>query len=108
MRGKRMRVRLTQLDGKLPNIALMKIAHHHRGRGDQIVLTKDVRHGLSEGKYNRVYGSAIFTYSAPRVAEFRSHFPQAIVGGTWNTSDNTTVEQVLGLSASTKSWTIRF
>jgi hypothetical protein len=28
-----MRVRLTQFDGKLPNIALMKIAQHHRKRG---------------------------------------------------------------------------
>jgi hypothetical protein len=92
-----MRVRLTQVDGKLPNIALMKIAHHHRKRGDEIVLTKNVRRGLSEGEYDRVYGSAIFAYSAPRVAELRSHFPQAIVGGTWNTSDNTTVEQMLGL-----------
>jgi hypothetical protein len=75
----------------------MKIAHYHRTRGDQITLTKHVGRGLSEPEYDRVYGSAIFAYSAPRVAEFRSHFPQAIVGGTWNTADNTTVEQVLGI-----------
>ena len=90
-----MRVRLTQIDGKLPNLALMKIAHYHRERGDCITLTKDVRRGLSEPEYERVYGSAIFAYSAARVAEFQSHFPEAIVGGTWNTADNTTVEQVL-------------
>jgi hypothetical protein len=95
-----MRVRLTQLDGKLPNLALMKLAHHHRARGDEIVLTKDARRGLSEGRYGRVYGSAIFSYSAPRVAEFRSHFPEALVGGTWDPSDNTTVEQVLGIKES--------
>jgi hypothetical protein len=92
-----MHVRLTQIDGKLRNLALMKITHHHRERGDGITLTKDVRRGLSEAEYDRVYGSAIFAYSAPRVAEFRAHFPQAIVGGTWNTADNTTVEQVLGV-----------
>src|SRR5262249_54420657 len=90
-------VRLTQLDGKLPNLALMRIAHYHRTRGDEIILSKDVRHTLSEGEYDRVYASAIFAKSAPRVAELRSHFPKAIIGGTWNTDDNTTVEQVLGL-----------
>ena len=91
-------VRLTQLDGKLPNLALMKLAHHHRARGDEIVLTRDVRRGPCEADYSRVYGSAIFSYSAQRVAELRSHFPQAIVGGTWNMFDNTTVEEVLGLA----------
>jgi hypothetical protein len=95
-----MRVRLAQLDGKLPNLALMKLAHYHRARGDEIVLTKDARRGLSEGRFDRVYGSAIFSYSAPRVAEFRSHFPKAFVGGTWDPSDNTTVEQVLGVEES--------
>ena len=93
-----MRVRLTHLDGKLPNLALMKIAYQHRARGDEVMLTKDARRGLSEGEYDRVYGSAIFSHSAPRVAEFRSHFPQALVGGTWNPSDNATVEQALGLA----------
>ena len=28
-----MRVRLTHLDGKLPNLALMKLAHWHRSLG---------------------------------------------------------------------------
>jgi hypothetical protein len=91
------RVRLTQLDGKLANLALMKIAQHHRERGDEIVFSKDVRRGTREGHYDRVYGSAIFSYSAPRVAEFRVNFPDAIVGGTHNLADPITVEQVLGL-----------
>jgi hypothetical protein len=38
-----MRVRLTQIDGKIPNIALMKIARHHRERGDEIVFSKGTR-----------------------------------------------------------------
>ena len=89
-------VRLTQIDGKLPNLALMKLAHHHRQRGDEIVFTKHVQRGNREPAYSHVYGSAIFAFSADRVAAFRQSFPEATVGGTWNTSDNTTVEQVLG------------
>lgn len=33
-----MRVLLWHLDGKLPNLALMRIAAHHRERGDQVEL----------------------------------------------------------------------
>jgi hypothetical protein len=90
-------IRLTQIDGKLPNLALMRIARHHRDRGDEIVFSKQVRRDMLEGDYSAVYGSAIFAYSAPRVAEFRESFPNAIIGGTWNVLDNTTVEQALGL-----------
>jgi hypothetical protein len=33
-------VRLTQVDGKLANLALMKLAAYHRDRGDEIVFTR--------------------------------------------------------------------
>lgn len=92
-----MRIRLTQIDGKLPNLALMKLAHYHRGRGDEVCFTKHVERDMFEPDYDIVYGSAIFSFSANRVALFREQFPGAIVGGTHNTLDNTTVEQVLGI-----------
>ena len=94
-------VRLTQIDGKLPNLALMKLAHHHRG--DQIHFTKHVERDMLEPEYDRVYGSAIFSYSADPVASFRRSFPSAVIGGTWNLADNTTVEQALGIEES-EAW----
>ena len=96
-------VRLTHIDGKLPNLALMKIAAYHRERGDETVFTKHVHRDMLEPEYGAVYGSAIFSFSADRVAEFRKNFPGAIVGGTWNTDDNTTVEDVLGIEASERT-----
>jgi hypothetical protein len=90
------RVRLTQVDGKLPNLALMKLAHWHRSRGDDVHYTKRIERDLLEPRYDAVYGSAIFNFSAERVARFRRAFPQAIVGGTYNTADNRTVEQLIG------------
>jgi hypothetical protein len=90
-------VRLTQIDGKLPNLALMKLSRHHRARGDEITFTKHVERDMLEPEYGRVYGSAIFSFSADRVARFRTDFPDAIVGGTWNVLDQITVEQVLGI-----------
>lgn len=91
-------VRLTHIDGKLPNLALMKLAYHHRDQGDEIVFSRQVKRDMLEPAFGRVYGSAIFSKSADRVAEFRSHYPDAIVGGTWNLGDLTTVEGLLGLS----------
>jgi hypothetical protein len=95
-----MRVRLTQIDGKLPNLALMKLASWHRKKGHEITFTKKVGYdpGLLEPMqtWDRVYGSAIFSRSADRVAELRRHFPDAIVGGTWDITNNRTVEELIG------------
>lgn len=92
-----MLVRLTQIDGKLPNLALMKLAHFYRQSGAELVFSKHVQRDMLERRYNKVFGSAIFAFSAHRVAEFKTNFPDAIIGGTWNTLDNTTVEQALGI-----------
>jgi hypothetical protein len=72
-----MNVRITQIDGTLPNLALIRLAAHHRARGDQ-------------PEYGAVYGSAILKFSADRVARFQEQFPGAIVGGTG------TVESAIG------------
>lgn len=89
-------IRLTQIDGKLPNLALMKLSRWHRTQGDNVYFTKDIDRDMLEGDYKRVYGSAIFSFSAARVGRFKQQFPDAIVGGTHNTADNTTVEDVIG------------
>ena len=89
-----MKVRLTQIDGKLPNLALMRLAYHHRR--DEIVFTKHVERDMLEGEYDRIYGSAIFSFSQARVERFRLDFPEAIVGGTYDTADNRTLEDVIG------------
>lgn len=94
------KVRLTQIDGKLPNLALMKLAHWHRAQGDDVVFSRRVDRDMLEPEYSRVYGSAIFDYSAPLVRKFREQFPDAIVGGTWSKQSHSTVEEVLGIPPS--------
>ena len=90
-----MTIRLTHIDGKLPNLALMKLSYFHRRIGDDIYFTKAVERDMLEQDYKQVYGSAIFSFSADRVAKFKQEFPQAIVGGTHDITDNRTVEQLL-------------
>lgn len=90
-----MNVRITQIDGALPNIALMKLAHWHKSRGDQVTVTRSIERGLFEPDYGRVYGSAIFAFSQLRVIRFQMAWPGAIVGGT-GTSNSQTVEDLTG------------
>jgi hypothetical protein len=92
-------VRITQLDGKLPNLALMRLGAWHRGRGDDVHYYRGASGltlQLGEPAYDRVYGGAIFEFTAPLVERFRRQFSGAIVGGTWNKGDRITVEQIVG------------
>ena len=85
-----MRVRITQIDGTLPNVALMRLSAWHKSQGDEVVFSRKVERDLFEcgTHYDRVYASAIFTYSneamkgIARVQRLRNAFPDAIIGGT--------------------------
>ena len=85
-----MRIRLIQLDGKLPNIALMKLASHHRGRGDHVELLRakgpsSLECGLWETPPDTVYASTIFERTRPMAERLLQIYPDAIIGGTgWN------------------------
>ncbi len=90
-----MKIRLTQLDGKLPNLALMKIAHWHREREDEIYFSRLPSPTMFEPEYDRVYASAIFAWTAPVARRLLASYPDAIVGGT-GTGDYRTVEEIIG------------
>lgn len=78
-----MNVRITHIDGKLPNLALMAISAYHKGRGDEVYFTRDVERTLFEPQeYDRVYGSVIFKFAKHRADRLRAAFPGAIIGGT--------------------------
>jgi hypothetical protein len=92
--GKMNTVRLTHLDGKLPNLALMRLARWHRDRGDEVHFTRSVERELFEPVYDLVYGSAIFSFTSARTEQLRRSFPGAIVGGT-GTGSSMAIEDVL-------------
>jgi len=90
-----MNVRLTQIDGALPNLALMKLSHYHLSKGDKVYLYKSVERDLFEPEWDVVYGSAIFKFSQIRLMRFMRQFPGAIIGGT-GTTESRTVEDLIG------------
>lgn len=81
-----MNVLLLQLDGKLPNLALMRLATHHRQRGDTVVL----RHAANarslqprfDESFDQVYGSLIFTRTRELAEMAERIYPQIVLGGT--------------------------
>jgi hypothetical protein len=77
------KVLIFQLDGKIPNIALMRIAAHHRQRGDEVSFrwTGSPNRELWDNP-DRVYASSIFEKSKSSVEIVRRDFPDAVIGGT--------------------------
>lgn len=76
-----MRVLIFQLDGKIPNIALMRIAAHHAADEVEFRWTGSPRRELWDN-HERVYASAIFEKTKPVVDRLKIEFPGAIIGGT--------------------------
>ncbi|HLK86071.1 MAG TPA: hypothetical protein VKT27_06140 [Candidatus Binataceae bacterium] len=84
-----MKVLLLQLDGKLPNLALMRLAAHHRGRGDLVELRRAGNFQAIEPRFgdqfDRIYASLIFSRSEglmDRTAEVWMPRCEIFFGGT--------------------------
>jgi hypothetical protein len=92
-----MRVMLLQLDGSIPNLALMRLAKHHHARGDEVKLRRaptiaSVEKHLGDD-FGRVYASLVFERTRPVADRLRQVYPDAVVGGTgWDYS--TTLESL--------------
>lgn len=69
-----MRVGIVQIDGKLPNLALMQICSYHEQKGDSVHWYEGP---LFAGQYDLVYASKIFGFS--KIPELP---PGATIGGT--------------------------
>ena len=75
-----MHVLLIQVDGKLPNLALMKLAHWYRSQGHTVTLIRRRRRDLFDPYYDKVYASAIFSDSEKFFPQISSDWPNAIFG----------------------------
>jgi hypothetical protein len=99
---------LLHLDGKLPNVALMRIAAHHRAIGDSVEL----RHAPTVAsvepemldRHDRVYASCIFERTKPVAERVLSAHPGAHVGGT-GFELSKTLEDV-GITTKTQDYSI--
>ena len=79
-------IRLLQIDGKIPNIALMRLAAHHRAAGDDVMFHHaDSLLSVKPWWFDpadKIYASVIFSRSMPVVKELLDGRPDAVIGGT--------------------------
>jgi hypothetical protein len=81
------RVLLLQMDGKIPNLALMRLAAHHRALGHVVTLRhaaneRSVQPRLDDPQWDAVYGSLIFERTRPVADAARRAYPSIVLGGT--------------------------
>ena len=81
---KRHKILLCQLDGKIPNIALMRIASHYAGHDVELrrcpTISSVERQFWDE--FDLVYGSLIFERTRPVAERLKQIYSDAIIGGT--------------------------
>ena len=70
------------LDGRLPNLALMRLAAPHRTLGDTVELRRGTPYRLLWDQPTHVYGSLLFTRSRPLGERLLALYPDALLGGT--------------------------
>jgi len=82
------RVLIYPIDGKLPNLALMRLAAWERSQGAEVTWRRDMpTFDLFTPHYDRVWGSAIFSTSRKAVERLLSVYPHAVVGGSGGNPD---------------------
>jgi hypothetical protein len=92
-------VKLIQIDGELPNLALMKLAYHYKAIGAEVSFSHSVKRDLFEPVYDFVLASAIFQTSWKKIELLKDFYPNAIVGGTAvSKKREDTVENFLGIA----------
>ena len=71
---------LIDVDGKLPNLALMRISSFYKSMGEQVEF---VRPDAKKSDYEKVFASAIFTKSAAECDRLKNFWEDKIdIGGT--------------------------
>ena len=105
-------VRLLQIDGKVPNIALMRLAAHHRAEGDEVIYHHADSllsvHPFQFGEADKIYASAIFSRSKPIIDQLRWGRPDAIIGGTGSDIPPLQISslEARGISTTTQDYSI--
>lgn len=67
---------LIDFDGKIPNLALMKLSTFYKAQGEQVELVKPER------KYDKVFCSVLFTWNRDKAAKLTEDYPNIEFGGT--------------------------
>lgn len=76
-----MNIGLIQIDGTLPNLALMKLSRYHKNKGDNVVLMKDKTISKILIEFDKVYISCIFEENKDIALNIAKQFKNVEIGG---------------------------
>ena len=91
-----MNIKLIQIDGKLPNLALMRLGSYYKKNGHNVDFTRSVHRDLFDKEYDFVFASSIFKFSINRINTLKKNYPNAIIGGTGTDDWKLVVEDYIG------------
>ncbi|GAH78527.1 unnamed protein product, partial [marine sediment metagenome] len=75
------RIGLIQIDGKLPNLALMKLSAWHKKQGDKVFLMKDKEPSQRLIPFDKVYVSCVFEENKEIAIKVSKQFKDCEIGG---------------------------
>jgi hypothetical protein len=99
---------LLQLDGKLPNHALLRLSAHLKANGREVTFRRisnprSIEVGLWDS-FDSVYASTIFDWSRPLCERLLELYPNTVIGGPgWSRSASL---EAIGVSGFEKDYTI--
>ena len=76
-----MEIGLIQIDGTLPNLALMKLSAWHKSKGDKVILMKDKTISQRLIPLDKVYVSCIFEENKETAIKVSQQFKNCEIGG---------------------------
>jgi len=76
-----MEIGLIQIDGTLPNLALMKIARYHKNKRDKVYLMRDKTISQRLIPFDKVYVSCIFDKNKDTALKVAKQFKNVEIGG---------------------------
>lgn len=95
------------IDGKLENLAVMRIVAHHRELGDRVEVRKlrdldslepsayaDIEPRFDDPAWDRVYASILFERTRPLLPRLEQLYPGIVIGGTGSYSLGRTLADV--------------
>ena len=68
---------LIDVDGKLPNLALMKISSFYKSLGETVEFANS-----NLEKYEKIYASCLFSWNREKCEKILQDRPDAIIGGS--------------------------
>ena len=89
-------IKLIHIDGKLPNLALMRLSSYFKKKNYNVDFTRSVNPTLFDKNYEYVFGSSIFQFSKQRIEKLKKNYPNAIIGGTGTENWQLSVEDFIG------------